>query len=63
MKTRHIIPAALLSLLCVSALSAQVHRGPTWVSPCTLDVVLVTFDDATTPTGGYDYHEHDLPYE
>ena len=29
---------------------------------CTLDVVLVTFQDATTPAGGYDYHEHDLPY-
>ena len=30
---------------------------------CTLDVVLVAFDDATTPAGDYDYHEHDLPYE
>ncbi len=62
MKTRCIILTALLSVLCVSALSAQVHTGPTWVSPCTLDVVLVTFDDATTQAGSYDYHEHDLPY-
>ncbi len=31
---------------------------------CTLDVVLVTFDDATTQASetAYDYHEHDLPY-
>ena len=61
MKTR-LIPIALLSLLCVSAISAQVHRGRTWVSPCTLDVVLVTFRDATERAGGYDYHDHDLPY-
>lgn len=54
-----LIFAALLSLVCVSALSAQVHRDRTWVSPCTLDVVLVTFDYATERAGGYDYHLHD----
>ena len=61
MKIRLIL-AALLSLVCVSALSAQVHRDQTWVSPCTLDVVLVTFDDATERAGGYDYHLHDRPH-
>lgn len=41
----------------------------TWVEAtasapsCTLDVVLVTFRNATTQAGDYDYHEHDLPYE
>ena len=40
----------------------------TWVSPCTLDVVLVTFQDTTDfivrrdSTANYDYHEHDLPF-
>ncbi|MCY4603962.1 MAG: hypothetical protein OXE49_06990, partial [Gemmatimonadetes bacterium] len=32
------------------------------MSPCTLDVVLVTFDDATERAGGYDYHLHDRPH-
>lgn len=65
MKTRRIILTALLSLLCTSALSvqAQVRRDLTWVSPCTLDVVLVAFQDATTsPNSTYDYHNHDRPY-
>ena len=42
----------------------------TWVEAtdsapsCTLDVVLVTFDDATTQASetAYDYHNHDRPY-
>lgn len=33
-----------------------------WTSPCTLDVALITFLDATTQQGGYDYHLHDQPY-
>ena len=36
----------------------------TWVSPCTLDVVLVTFQNATARAPGetYDYHLHDRPH-
>ena len=34
----------------------------TWRSPTTLDVVLVTFYDETTPSGTYDYYLHDRPY-
>ena len=67
------VPAFLLFLL-ISILweSGAYGRGSTqtWIPAattppapsCTLDVVLVTFDDATTPAGGYDYHEHDRPY-
>ena len=65
------IPAFLL-LLLLSILweSGAYGRGSTqtWVPAtasapsCTLDVVLVTFDDATTPAGGYDYHLHDRPH-
>ena len=40
-----------------------------WVFPttstaasCTLDVVLVTFDDGRKRAGGYDYHLHDRPH-
>ena len=29
---------------------------------CTLDVVLVTFDDATMLAGSYNYHLHDRPH-
>ena len=65
------IPAFLLFLL-LSILweNGAYGRGSaqTWVPAtasapsCTLDVVLGTFDDATTPAGGYDYHLHDRPY-
>ena len=65
------IPAFLL-LLLISILweSGAYGRGSTqtWVPAttsapsCTLDVVLVTFDDATMLAGGYDYHLHDRPY-
>ena len=61
-----------LSLLLISILweSGAYGRGSTqtWVEAtdaapsCTLDVVLVTFDDGTAPVGGYDYHLHDRPY-
>ena len=67
------IPAFLL-LLLISILweNGAYGRGSTqtWVrvpttstaASCTLDVVLVTFDDATTRAGGYDYHLHDRPH-
>ena len=35
----------------------------TWASPCTLDVVLVTFKDTSaTGNSNLDYHLHDRPY-
>ena len=65
------IPAFLFFLL-ISILweSGAYGRGSTqtWVEAmdsapsCTLDVVLVTFDDGTAPVGGIDYHLHDQPY-
>ena len=32
------------------------------VSPCTLDVVLITFEDTSASAGRYDYHDYDLPH-
>ena len=73
MKPRRIIPAALVLLLEASALSAQ-GWPQTWASVCTLDVVLVTFQDATdylqivdpvtgvSYTAQYAYHLYDRPY-
>ncbi len=62
MRTNPIVPAFLLTLLCVSALRAQ-GGSQTWVSPCTLDVVLVTFADATTRGNDqYDFYNYDRPY-
>ena len=61
--TRLLRFSALLS--AVLAPSVYAAGSPnTWVSPCTLDVVLVTFQDATTPLIGwtYDYENHDRPY-
>ena len=60
--------ALLVAPLWTSEAAAR-GSSRTWVEAkasapsCTLDVVLVTFRNATTPAGGYDYHEHDLPYE
>ena len=56
----------LLILLALVLWGRGVHgRGSDsiWVSPCTLDVVLVTFKD-TSATGNpnLDYHLHDRPY-
>lgn len=56
-----------LSALLSAVLAPSVHAAgspDTWVSPCTLDVVLVTFQDATTQAPGetYDYENHDRPY-
>ena len=63
------LAVVLLSLLGASAVGARgsVITGRASLTtamafPCTLDVVLVTFLEATTPAGGYDYHEHDRPY-
>ena len=63
---------AFLLLLLISILweSGAYGRGSTqtWIPAttsapsCTLDVVLVTFDDATTQAGGYDYHLYDRPH-
>lgn len=59
----------LIQTLCASAAGARgsaitgrasLIAGTTF--PCTLDVVLVTFRNATTPSGGYDYHLHDRPH-
>ena len=57
----------LLAIVLMQVLGTSVveARGSalSWVSPCTLDVVLVTFQDATTsPDSTYDYHLHDRPY-
>ena len=60
---RLFLSTILLPLLCASGLSAQ-EWPQTWDTPCTLDVVLVTFEDATARAPGvsYDYHLHDRPY-
>ena len=60
MKTRSLLLGALLPLLW----APSVHAAPTWVSPCTLDVVLVTFKDTTDARDNvsYNYHDYDLPY-
>ena len=59
------LAAVLLSLAWAGPLDAQITPSR-WVSPCTLDVVLVTFRDTTArhpddPVGS-DYHEHDRPH-
>ena len=55
----------LLILLALVLWGRGVHgRGSdsTWVSPCTLDVVLVTFKDTSaTGNSNLDYHLHDRP--
>ena len=62
------IAIILLQTLCASAVGARgsaiTGRASLTATafPCTLDVVLVTFDDATEPAGGYDYHLHDRPH-
>ena len=63
MKTRALLLAALLVVLGGGSLRAQGHPQ-TWNTPCTLDVVLVTFRDTTAarPNVSYDYHDYDLPY-
>ena len=57
---------SLLILLALVLWGRGVHgRGSdsTWVSPCTLDVVLVTFKDTSaTGNSNLDYHLHDRPY-
>ena len=65
---------AFLLLLLISILweNGAYGRGSTqtWVRvpatstavSCTLDVVLVTFDNATTRAGRHDYHLHDRPH-
>ncbi len=57
---------AFLAIVLIQTLgmSAVEARGSalSWVSPCTLDVVLVTFQDATTSADGYDYHLQDRPH-
>ncbi len=57
--SRPFLCIALLPLLWASSVEAAGSRN-TWRSPTTLDVVLVTFQDATTGTGVY--HLHDRPY-
>ena len=61
--TRLLCSSALLSVLWMPSVYAA-GSPDTRVSPCTLDVVLVTFQDATTQAPGetYDYHNHDRPY-
>ena len=61
---RRLLPAALV-LLWAGTLHAQATAGRTaWTSPCTLDVVLVTFRDTTGQhrTDAYDYGSSDLPH-
>ena len=55
--------STILLALGARALSAQ-GWPQTWDTPCTLDVVLVTFRDTTAarPNVSYDYHDYDLPY-
>ena len=65
---------ALLAILLIQTLSASVvgARGSAITGraslradttyPCTLDVVLVTFQNATTRVGNFDYHLHDRPH-
>ena len=54
--------STILLALGARALSAQ-GWPQTWDTPCTLDVVLVTFRDTTAarPNVSYDYHDYDLP--
>ena len=63
MKTRALLLAVLLVVFGGGSLRAQGHPQ-TWNTPCTLDVVLVTFRDTTAarPNVSYDYHDYDLPY-
>ena len=62
-KTVFLCIAGLISFLCSSEAAAR-GSNSTWVSPCTLDVVLVTFDDETETTAGEDCHycNHDRPF-
>ena len=55
--------ALLLPLLWTGWAGAR-GSAETWVSPTTLDVVLVTFKDTTGKVEGdtLDYHLHDRPY-
>ena len=61
--TRLVLSLALLWIVWVSSVHAAGSPN-TWVSPCTLDVVLVTFQDATVRAPGetYNYHLHDRPH-
>ncbi len=72
MRTRYALLAIILiQTLCASVVGARgsaitgrasLTAGTTF--PCTLDVVLVTFRNATTQASGttYDYHNYDRPY-
>ena len=68
---RHLLPV-LLALPWTGSLEAQQSLRNNWASPCTLDVVLVTFKDTTgmhpgNPAVGdaadqFHYGAHDLPH-
>ena len=45
-----------------SAITGRASLMPNTTFPCTLDVVLVTFQNATTGARGLDYHLHDRPH-
>ena len=55
--------ALLVAPLWTSEAAAR-GSSRTWASPCTLDVVLVTFKDATEKSSDVvlDYHLHDRPH-
>ena len=52
-----------LALLWAASLEAQPTTSDYSVSPCTLDVVLITFEDTSASAGRYDYHDYDLPHD
>ncbi len=74
--SRRFLPVVLLALLWAGSLEAQSGTlRDAWTSPCTLDVVLVTFRDTTgMHMGGrnamgdtiwadaFNYDDHDLPH-
>ena len=71
-RRRSFLPAVLLVLSWAGNLEAQV-LGTSWVSPCTLDVWLVTFKDTTARHPGnsalgdaadqFDYYLYDRPHD
>ena len=70
MYNRYVLLAILLiQTLCASvvgargsAITGRASLMPGTTFPCTLDVVLVTFQNATTRVGAFDYHLHDRPH-